>query len=72
MNLSEENKIARIFAKHYGLKDGLEIEQCIKSIILHDDYTYLKKLTNVMVKNGWSELNAQSFAEIITELGQQS
>ena len=68
MNTDEERKIARIFAQHYGPEDGLTIEQCLKSIILYEDHTYQEKLTGVLVKNGWSEQNAQAFLEEIIEL----
>lgn len=71
MSADEEHKLARIFAQHYGKEDGLEIEQCIKSIILYEDHTYREKLASVLVKNGWSELNAQAFADTIVEMGSQ-
>ena len=71
MSLSDENKIARIFAKHYGPEDGLEIEQCIKFIILHEDHTYQKKLVSVLTRNGWAASDAQSFAEGVAEMGKR-
>lgn len=71
MSADEEHKLARIFAQHYGPEDGLEIEQCIKSIILYEDHTYREKLASVLVKNGWSEPNAQAFADTIVEMGSQ-
>lgn len=70
MHLSEENKIARIFAKHYGPEDGLKIEQCIKAIILRQDGTYRDRLISVLTKNGWSASDAQTFADALTEMGE--
>ena len=70
MSTDEEHKIARIFGQHYGPEDGLEIEQCIRSIILHQDHTHRDKLTSVLVKNGWSEPDAQAFADGIAEMSQ--
>ena len=71
MSADEEHKIARIFGEHYGPEDGLVIEQCIKAIILHEDHTYREKLASVLIKNGWSEPNAQAFADTIVEMGSQ-
>ena len=67
MNLSEENKIARVFEKHYGTEDALEIEQCIKGLLLQEDQSFRERLIQTLMKNGWSAEDAQSFAKALTD-----
>lgn len=67
MNLGEENKIARVFEKHYGTEDALEIEQCIKGLLLQGDQSFRERLIHTLMKNGWSAEDAQSFAKALTD-----
>ena len=69
MKLTEDNKIAQVFARHYGTEDALEIERCIKVIMLDKAQAppYRERLINVLMKNAWSAEDAQSFVGALTE-----
>ena len=60
----DENKIFRIFAKHYGSEDAHEIETCIKGII-QGEQKYEERLVNVFIKNAWSPEDAKSFVDAL-------
>ncbi len=63
--MSEENKIAQIFEKHYGREDALEIERCIRGIILRGEQPFEERLITTLVKNEWSSEDAQSFVDAL-------
>lgn len=70
MKLGEDNKIAEIFSRHYSVEDALEIERCIKGLVLdkQEERSYQETLISVLTKNDWSAEDAQSFAEALTEM----